>query len=55
MVTVRLLNVKYVVSNSEYATYKNLSMVIYQIERMWKEAVLAYLQILMSHFSGEVE
>jgi hypothetical protein len=30
-------------------------MVINQMERMWKEAVLAYLQILASHFSGEVE
>ena len=55
MVTERLLNVKCVVSNSEYTTYKNLAMVIYQMERMWKEVLLAYLQILTSRFSGEVE
>lgn len=53
MVTDRLLNVKCVVSKSEYTTYKNLAMVINQMERMWKEAVFAYLQILTSHFSGE--
>jgi len=55
MVTERLLTFKHVVSNSEYTTYKNLAMGIYQMERMWKEAVLVYLHILTSHFSGEVE
>ena len=36
-------------------TYKNLAMINNQMERVWKEAVLAYLQILTSLFSGDVE